>query len=89
MLNLGPFKSFLLISYIGNNENLPITDEVCWSLDIRYCGASLYIVIQLHYYHVDFNVEKFAFTQFCHKDASLVPEKFMLTKFVRSSDSEF
>ena len=42
MLNLGPFMSFLLISYIGNNENPPITDEIGWSLDVRYCGASLY-----------------------------------------------
>ena len=42
MLNLGPFISFLLISYIGNNENPPITDEICWSLVIRYCGAQLY-----------------------------------------------
>ena len=36
MLNYGPFKSFLFISYIGNNENPPITDEIGWSLDIRY-----------------------------------------------------
>ena len=42
MLSFGPFKVFLLISYIGNNENPPITDEICWSLDIRYCGAQLY-----------------------------------------------
>ena len=45
MLNLGPFKSFLLISYIGNNENPPITDKICWSLDARFCGASLYLMI--------------------------------------------
>ena len=43
MINLGPFMSFLLISYIGNNENPP-TDEICWSLDVRYCGASLYVI---------------------------------------------
>ena len=42
MLNHGPFKSFLLISYIGNNENPPITNEIGWSLDVRYCGVSLY-----------------------------------------------
>ena len=45
MLNFGPFMSFLFNSYIGNNENPPITDEICWSLDIRYCGAPLYAVI--------------------------------------------
>ena len=39
MLNFGPFKSFLFTSYIGNNENPPITDKISWSLDIRYCGA--------------------------------------------------
>ena len=43
MLNLGPFKSFLFIFYIGNNENPPITDEISWFLNIRYCGASLYL----------------------------------------------
>ena len=43
MLNLGPFKTFLLISYIGNNENPPITDEICWFLHVRYCGVPLYI----------------------------------------------
>ena len=42
MLNLGPLKSFLLISYNGNNENPPITDEICWSLDVRYSEAQLY-----------------------------------------------
>ena len=36
MLNYGPFKSLLFISYIGNKENPPITDEIGWSLDIRY-----------------------------------------------------
>ena len=36
MLNYGPFKSLLFISYIGNKKNLPITDEIGWSLDIRY-----------------------------------------------------
>ena len=41
ILNPGPFKSFLLISYIGNTKNPPITDELCWSL-VRYCGVSLY-----------------------------------------------
>ena len=44
MLNFGPFKTFLFIYYIRDNENPPITDEICWSLDIRYCGASLYIL---------------------------------------------
>ena len=43
MLNLGPFKSFLLTFYIGNNGNPPITDEISWSLDVRYCGAQLYV----------------------------------------------
>ena len=43
MLNFGPFRLFLFISYIGNNENPPITDESCWSLDIRYCGVWLYL----------------------------------------------
>ena len=42
MLNLGTFKSFLLIVYIGINENLPITDEICWPLDFWYCGMQLY-----------------------------------------------
>ena len=45
MLNLGPFKSFFFIFYIGNNENPPITEEICWSLDVRYCGASLYLFL--------------------------------------------
>ena len=49
MLNLGPLKSFLFTSYISHNENPPITDEICWSLDIRYCGASLYLIISLKY----------------------------------------
>ena len=44
MLNLGPFKTFLLISYIGNNENPPITDEICWSLHVRYCEVPLYLL---------------------------------------------
>ena len=44
MLNLGPFEPFLLISYIGNNENPPITDEICWSIDVRYCGVPLYFL---------------------------------------------
>ena len=39
MLNLGPLKLFLLVFYIGNNINPPITDGIYWSLDIRYCGA--------------------------------------------------
>ena len=43
MLNFGPFKLFLFIFYIRNNKNPPITDEVCWSLDIRYCGTELYV----------------------------------------------
>ena len=42
MLNLSPFKPFLLTFYIGNNEHPPIIEEICWSLDVRYCGASLY-----------------------------------------------
>ena len=42
MLSLGPFKPFLFNSYIGNSENPPITDEIWWSLDVRYCGAQLY-----------------------------------------------
>ena len=42
MLGLGPFKKFLLIFYIGNNENPLITEDICWSLDVRYCGAQLY-----------------------------------------------
>ena len=42
MLNYGPFKSFLFISFIGNNENPPITDEIGWSLDIRYSEVQLY-----------------------------------------------
>ena len=33
--------------YIGNNENPPITDEICWSLDFRYCGAQLYVFVQI------------------------------------------
>ena len=45
MLNFGPFKSFLFIFYIGNNKNPPVTDKICWSLEIRYCGASLYILL--------------------------------------------
>ena len=40
MLNLGPFKSFLFTSYIGNNENPPITDGICWS---RYCGVNEWV----------------------------------------------
>ena len=43
MLNFGPFKSILLIFFTGNNENPPTTDEICWSLDFRYCGAQLYL----------------------------------------------
>ena len=42
MPSLDPFKPFLFYSYFGNNKNPPITDEICWSLDIQYCGASLY-----------------------------------------------
>ena len=42
MLNLGSSMSFFLISFIGNNKNPPITDEICWSLDFRYCGVQLY-----------------------------------------------
>ena len=42
MPSLGPFKPFLFNSYIGNNENPPITDKICWALDVRYCEASLY-----------------------------------------------
>ena len=44
MLNHGPFKSFLFIFYIGNKENPPITDEISWSLDFRYCEWQLYTV---------------------------------------------
>ena len=44
MLNFGPFKPFLLIFYIGNNKNPSITDEICWSLDFRYCEVQLYTV---------------------------------------------
>ena len=43
MLNPGPFKLSLLIFYIGNNKNPPITDEIYWSLDFRYCGVQLYM----------------------------------------------
>ena len=39
LLNFGLLMSFLFTSYIGNNKNLLITDEMCWSLNIRYCGA--------------------------------------------------
>ena len=42
MLNLGPFKSFLFIFYIGDNENPLITEEIYWSLEICYCGVSLW-----------------------------------------------
>ena len=45
MLNFGPFKSFLFTTYISNNENPPITDKICWSLDIRYCEAYLYVFL--------------------------------------------
>ena len=41
VLSFCSYKSFLFISYTGNNENLRITDKICWSLDIRYSGASL------------------------------------------------
>ena len=41
MLNNGPYKPFLFVSYIGNNENLPITDKIDWSLDIRYSEVIL------------------------------------------------
>ena len=36
--------SFLFIFYIGNNKTPPITDEICWSLDFRYCEVQLYLV---------------------------------------------
>ena len=42
MLNFSIFKLFFFISYIVNNENLPIKDKICWSLDFRCCGVSLY-----------------------------------------------
>ena len=42
MPSLGPFKQFLFNFFIGNSENPPITDEIWWSLDVRYCGAQLY-----------------------------------------------
>ena len=38
-----PSRHFFFISYVGNNKNPQITDEIYWSLDVRYCGASLYI----------------------------------------------
>ena len=50
---------------------------------------SYYIVIQLHYNHVDLNVEKFAFTEFRQEGAFPAPEKIMLTEFTRFSDPEF
>ena len=34
-------------SSIGNNNNSPITDEISWSIDIRYCGVQLYFVIKV------------------------------------------
>ena len=33
---------FPFISYSDNNRNPLITDEICWPLDIRCFGASLY-----------------------------------------------
>ena len=45
------FKLFLFIFDIGNNKNPPITDEVCWSLDFRFCGAQLYIVLLPPFFH--------------------------------------
>ena len=43
MLDCSPFKLFFSIYHIGNNKNPPRTDEICWSLEIRYCGVSLYV----------------------------------------------
>ena len=42
MLYFGAFKSSLLISLISNKKNVPITDEICRFLDIRYCWVPLY-----------------------------------------------
>ena len=61
MPNFGPFKSFLFNSYIGNNENPPITDEIWWSLDVRYCGAQLYM--QYEYYIADFVFLRYLFSK--------------------------
>ena len=36
---LVPSSHFFFTSYNGNNKNPPITDEICWSLDIRYCES--------------------------------------------------
>ena len=55
MLNLSSFKLFLSILHLGNNENPPITDEICWSLDFRYCGAQLYFTYRLST-HASFSV---------------------------------
>ena len=64
MPNLGPFKPFLFNFYIGNNENPPITDEICWSLDVRYCGASLYAIQKSQYKAVFWSPLKRAFAGF-------------------------
>ena len=50
MLNLGPFKLFLFNSYIGNNKNPPITDEICRSLDVRYCCHCTFILYTFYTY---------------------------------------
>ena len=43
MLILCPFSFFSFISYIRSKRIPPITDEICWSLEIRWRGIQLYI----------------------------------------------
>ena len=59
MVNFGPFRLFLIISYIGNNENPPITDEICWSLHVQYCGVPLYQIFSSLLDHLPFLVQFF------------------------------
>ena len=50
MLNFGPFMAFLYISYIGNNKNPPITDEIYLSLDATVCTVGQNQVILRHFH---------------------------------------
>ena len=64
-------------SYTGNNEKPLITDKICWSLDIRYCGASLYVSSLWNSFRPYFKiVKRLAIFSFFSPFFSLFPQLF-------------